>query len=249
MIFLVRHGERSDKVEKEKYQVEIKYDPNLTNHGTNQALATGLFIQEKVEEAAKFEILLSSKQKYFVISSPFLRCVQTAYHLINGLGKDAEIINEVIHIDDGLGEKMKSSYFDQDILPDLYIRKHSLAKIGKYVDYGLKDEWMKDGIKPLYPESKMAYISRITLAYRTLKKQIWKEIGYKDAIIIMVTHAIACEVILQDKKEFDSFKGNIGLCSVQQFYYNDPENNDDRCKVLLSQYHDHAIIEKKNINI
>ena len=110
-IILVRHGERSDDPEREvqsendSKDPDVKFDWHLTDKGSQQAFLTGKFIQENVIGQNKLKILPSDIK---IFSSPFLRWIQTASAIANGL--DSKIPN--ITIDDRLSEFLLKSWFD-----------------------------------------------------------------------------------------------------------------------------------------
>jgi broad specificity phosphatase PhoE len=109
-IILIRHGERSDDPERElrsdidSTEPEVKFDCHLTDKGMKQAVKTGEFIKESVIGQNRLKIKSCDIK---VFSSPFLRCVQTASGICQGLGfKIPEIT-----LDDRLGEFMMKSWF------------------------------------------------------------------------------------------------------------------------------------------
>jgi broad specificity phosphatase PhoE len=51
MIFLVRHGERSDDgLQHEEALLNDEFDPPLTHRGYRQSVQSGLFLKEKLQE-------------------------------------------------------------------------------------------------------------------------------------------------------------------------------------------------------
>ncbi len=82
MIFAVRHGERADDTNEngEEYKlIEKRFDPHLTQHGIKQSRKTGLKLNEVIKEANP------DIKGVYIISSPFLRCIMTAYNIIQTL--------------------------------------------------------------------------------------------------------------------------------------------------------------------
>ncbi len=89
-LILIRHGERLDdkynvsNEEKESTKVENKRDVPLSIRGKQMALETGRFLKTYLSK-----IGASCDVTYY--SSPYLRCLQTASGVINGLGLPGEI--------------------------------------------------------------------------------------------------------------------------------------------------------------
>jgi len=82
MIFFLRHGERADCVDfDELSKIEISVDPHLTELGKLQARYSAYELRKMTEDHIK------ENTKYFIISSPFLRCIQTASEIALALGK------------------------------------------------------------------------------------------------------------------------------------------------------------------
>lgn len=81
MLFVVRHGERADNIDKghPKYEpYEIADDPHLTKRGLEQAKAAGTKILSMMDGKKIMNIR--------VISSPFIRCLMTAQQIALVLG-------------------------------------------------------------------------------------------------------------------------------------------------------------------
>lgn len=100
-IFLYRHGERSDLAPLSR---QIPYtlfsDPPLTSLGHLQAEAASIYLLSQLPQNSSIKL----------ISSPFIRCLQT-------IEKLAQKINLPIHIQDIFGE-----FFDEDSSLNLYIK-------------------------------------------------------------------------------------------------------------------------------
>ena len=90
---VMRHGQREDEVNEDWYSLNPKrpYDPPLTEKGKAQARAAGK--------------VLAGRGVSVIVSSPFLRCLETAFEVIKGLeegGSDTQ--DTVLYVDYGLSE-------------------------------------------------------------------------------------------------------------------------------------------------
>ena len=101
LYFLVRHAERNDN--EAPGELKVKDDPTITEYGKHQASETAREIKKMIENYKK-EGLVDKDAKVIVLTSPFLRCIQSAYHIAQYFGKKA---NETIYIEDGLIEWQK----------------------------------------------------------------------------------------------------------------------------------------------
>ena len=113
MIFVVRHGERSDDVNVDKLDFkEWEFDPNLTLIGKKQANITGIEINNICE----------NEKKFVIVSSPFLRCIETAINISKSLPK---IYENTIFLQDSLGEWLYHKFFETNIIEkDLIFKKY-----------------------------------------------------------------------------------------------------------------------------
>ena len=118
MLYIVRHGERADLngTEEDKKNIRLKFDPNLTENGKLQAQTTGKFIDLNLESTYSKKGI---KYNVIIISSPFLRCLQTAANIAKNL---KNVQQKTIFIEDKIGEIMSSRWFEYNVNPDLYIR-------------------------------------------------------------------------------------------------------------------------------
>jgi broad specificity phosphatase PhoE len=76
LLFIVRHGERTDKVGLIP-RLHVK-DPELTEKGKKQAFEIGKIIQEKLRN----DYRIDNNKKVLIISSPFARTIQTAKQIL-----------------------------------------------------------------------------------------------------------------------------------------------------------------------
>ena len=123
MVYLIRHGERLDKIDLSWVKTaKNKDDPPLTNHGKRQSKDAGILLND-----------LRVNKKFIIISNPWKRCIQTAIEISKILNHGKNIKKVRIH--NGL-----TYVYEGDVEPFLKIRKSKY--VGTYLskEFGLDDE-------------------------------------------------------------------------------------------------------------
>ena len=96
-LIVLRHGERADADKSQEWKDPVyPYDPPLTVLGHEQAK----------EAAVRIHASLASTENVRVVCSPFLRCLQTATHIMDKLNitkiqiipQLCDVMNEYAHI-------------------------------------------------------------------------------------------------------------------------------------------------------
>jgi len=134
----------SENQESEKEpSINVGIDPPLTANGKQQAFHTGQYLRQKIHSTASIRIHCS----------PFMRCLQTADALLNGMeltNKDIEVREQLSELLIGcyneagaIDKLLINSYGKDDIIKDGYLSKAALSKI-KYD--------RSKGFKMVYPE-------------------------------------------------------------------------------------------------
>ncbi|WP_330202281.1 histidine phosphatase family protein [Cyanobacterium sp. Dongsha4] len=132
-LYLVRHGNRLDFVYPEWFNTAPrKYDPPLSEDGKIQAqqLAQRL-IKEKID---------------YIVSSPFLRAIQTA-HIV------AENLDLTIKLEAGLGEWHNQDWMSYP--PEIHPREE-LEEVYPRIDWNYSSL-----LTPIYPESETEMLTRM----------------------------------------------------------------------------------------
>ena len=106
-VWIIRHGNRIDFVDP-TWREKFGHDPHLSPNGVQQARATG---RRLIGEGIRH-----------VFASPFLRAVETAYHVADALDLD-------VKVEGGLSEWMKTEWFPQP--PALLSVDELAAKFGR----------------------------------------------------------------------------------------------------------------------
>lgn len=186
-IFMVRHGERLDKVEKYKdewknskrYKENYK-DPPLTIKGKNNSKLVG----EELKNIGFRKILCN---KGYIYSSPLTRCMETAISIIKGL--DCEI---KIRVEYGLAQTFKGDtiIFEGDQIVKKNYRCYRGKKYISYIDKNLlpKELYKKYGkyIDQSYQSIIEPHEMKLTTEYEYVKilLETLKEIIKNDSLII-----------------------------------------------------------------
>ncbi|CAG8754290.1 7201_t:CDS:1 [Cetraspora pellucida] len=85
-LFIIRHGERADLVDpKFRDTSPTPYDTPLTPKGKRQAKRTGAYIHDIQLETVVKDINYQRKVEYIIYTSPFLRTVETAIGIAEGI--------------------------------------------------------------------------------------------------------------------------------------------------------------------
>ena len=122
MIAILRHGEREDDSTNRKRRSTIGYDPSLSELGEEQARMTGRYISE--EYLSKENSHLRNNLK--IISSPFLRTLQTAVIIAR------EVKCQRIDVWDPICEELKEDIFDFFPLPHINFYLHGIKFISEH---------------------------------------------------------------------------------------------------------------------
>jgi broad specificity phosphatase PhoE len=85
--FLIRHGQRRDDQEG-RDKTNLKSDPDITEYGQIQSSETGRQIAKLVSKYI-IDGKLNSNVRVKLLTSPYLRCIKTAYGISKGLGSYA----------------------------------------------------------------------------------------------------------------------------------------------------------------
>lgn len=226
MIFGVRHGERGDCSKDEKDLVEMPYDPHLTKKGAIQAKIAGKEIQKRI---TAYEEKSGSKITPVIMCSPFLRTIQTAYHISTTLDNFFE---KTIYLDYHLSELMKE--FNEDPLPKLFSNLYEIQELEKYNLFFKKEKILlernpfqhPDLIYPQLGESDSDCNKRIAKWLELMPKLFFNKFDPKKYALIWISHAAVlagavCHYSPTDAAKNFSWK-NIGYCGIVEVLNEDP---------------------------
>lgn len=114
-LFALRHGERADRAPTNR-SCPLIFDPCLTEKGLIQAEQSAQKIFSELQENCKIHL----------VSSPFLRCIETA-------SKISSILNVPIFIEEGFGEFLFPWDFPFDPMELLHVRVKGTRELGKEI--------------------------------------------------------------------------------------------------------------------
>ncbi len=246
MILGVRHGERGDTTpnENEKKKVDLYFDPHLTEYGSLQAQMAAKEIQTKLnnfEQELRLKNLSSGKKIMpVIIASPFLRTIQTAYHITRNLDC---VYENTIFLQNEIAELLwDQQEFNVDPLPLLFSKTRPLDK---FLDFGL--DFMNSGLKlswnlfsnsefisPKYPEEIEEAQKRIACFLKNVAKIFFEKFKYNEYVLVWVSHqyCLASAAWFYTGLTPLSFPHSlIDLCGILDCRYTDPENNLNEFKI------------------
>jgi broad specificity phosphatase PhoE len=249
MIFAIRHGQRADDpLAKDLVPIELEFDPPLSKNGILQAKLTGIYMREMIER------MKGGPKKVIVLSSPFLRCIQTAINLADGL---ANFHKETIYICDEIAEIQKTKFFKKDVLPDLHFRQEKMdlkyfeLPDGRVINVKEKSFLKKSSSTTLYVKNAPMFPEAINDCFLRFKKarknitQKYLKKSLNDVIVILVTHSIGVQCLiheLEPEKEIPQ----IDYCSLTQINHKvDVNRREVSEEISLKNFIDHIKIKER----
>lgn len=156
VIWVARHGNRQDFVDPNWFDTaERPYDPGLSPDGIEQVRQLG----ERLTDISVSRI----------ISSPFLRAVQTAHHA-------AEALDQSIYLEPGLGEWLNPDWFEA--MPDI---RDNDTLVQQFDRVDLSHE---PCLMPSFPETRDEAFERVGRTAACLAER------YADDTLLLVGHGI-----------------------------------------------------------
>jgi broad specificity phosphatase PhoE len=218
IIFIVRHGERADMIENIalEYLKCGKYDTELTSLGKTDAMKVGEMIRKYLKTA---ENNTGHNKEFFltpnstkIISSPFVRTLMTANHLIQGL--DVQL---PITIENGISEHLNKKWYPDPPEKFLVYLKEKESKERLYLNSQIREQEFSQGFvtkMPKHPETHAESFERLHESFKMLIRHYLEFQDYK--ILIMVTHFYPLQVF---SKIFHSEDEEIPLEYCLTFAY------------------------------
>jgi broad specificity phosphatase PhoE len=237
MIFVVRHGERADFAGAEdKKLITLEFDPPLTALGCRQAEVTGKEVSRLLKQA-NFK-----PRRFIFVTSPYLRCVQTSIHMAEGL-EGGEIFENTLFLQDPLGEFFHRTWFDRNVLSELFVRKRPeefLKLCPLYEKRKIKESFIEEAdlLQPKYPEDFNDYYKRVDFCFRNIRDYYFEKFDPKQDVLIIVSHGYAIQVVLENFGALQKLNA-VEYCCINQFYYEDVNRDRDQPKQLVVCGNDH----------
>lgn len=158
-LFIVRHGERADRHPSAR-TYQVTFDPCLTEKGVQQSERTAEYLESLIGQATSVHI----------VSSPFLRCIETAEKL-------AVRVSLPVHIEEGFGEYMYEEDFSSDPFDHL---AYTVARAQTGV--GVKLIENPHVLRPVFPESFDEVFARSRRAWELYLPLV------KEDVLVLFTH-------------------------------------------------------------
>ena len=220
ILILIRHGERADQpLGKEKHKPKCGIcDPELTENGVLQSFKSANIL---LKELSKLGIKNLDTNLVNIRSSPYMRTLQTAVHLIKGIKNSLKISNDQnqlnkIYIDYGLREQLKKKKnYEEDFLNFLSNEKFTdLDKEFKNVTFINED---KQNEFSFDKEKTIEIFKRCrNYLYVDLQQKINKK--YNDAkIFILITHSGPMQLYLYNLNYRGMVESDYIYCG--QFFF------------------------------
>merc|ERR1711976_210009 len=199
LYILLRHSERADQVHGEENRIIDEEDPGITKNGENIAYYTGKLIQDLIRKI-KIAMLCGKDAVPVIVSSNYLRCLQTSKNIIKGL-KDSgvDVYKNAIFMEEGWMERQDD-------------KKYKGAK-----------EWVKLVIEKMTQEQRNEFLGDIKLVknqimyyekYEDLRRKAYDKGGYR----WMTLYQNMPEIAYLNRKKFIFVVVSQG-CSLETFAY------------------------------
>lgn len=213
-IYLIRHGEREDEAKNshsEEFETILDTrdkNTNLTEKGDYQSFLTGRIIHMN---HLPHPLSIPKEDFIFVLSSPYVRCVQSAIYLSAALKlNERKIYKNKIFIVDNLKEyQNEKNFVGNKILEKAYTELK--------IPFRLKLEKLKIGpdVKKEVEDAPKSYI-RVREFLEVIKNKELKIKGIKPKYIICLTHAFfLLNTMLQYGKVMEA-NSPIDYCSLNK---------------------------------
>jgi broad specificity phosphatase PhoE len=241
-VFLVRHGERADNAGlEEQTKIKLDFDPHLTELGKIQASYAGKEIRKLIFEGNP----KGKKKTCLFVSSPFLRCIQTAYHASTVFDEN-EIYEGKIFLDNSICELLTKQFFTSPPLEQIFARtrKEELKTIvTKKIQDGIVEN--EHACTPSYPET-LYDIMKKHDKFMALLEKINKDVKTDDELVIIAfTHGYGVQGVLEGIEQFDFTKG-VEYTSITHFEY---DKDTKKLTAIKVQEHGHLEdAEKEYLN-
>ena len=200
LFFILRHGERADSAETERTYL-YSHDPCLTEKGLEQAEFSAKRIFQEIQKFPDNPIV-------HIVSSPFLRCVETA-------SKIALKLNLPIFIEEGFGELLTPRLYSEFSLDLLTVRTNPLQ-----VEESLGVKIIENNhiLRPKYPDKWPKSRKRV--------RYVWDEYLKKFEnvnVFIVVTHLFVVDKIYEywineDRRDEDKGYCKLGIGRLNENY-------------------------------
>lgn len=171
LLFALRHGERADRAPCVRPCL-LQFDPCLTEKGLVQAQ----------ESAQKISEMIPPNKSVHIVSSPFLRCIETA-------SKIALMYQRPVHIEEGFGEFLFACDFDFDPMDRLNIKTQG----ARYLENELGVQIIENNhiTRSKYPEGYHQGKLRIQNVWNQYLKTV------REDVCIVVSHLFVIETLTE----------------------------------------------------
>lgn len=226
-LFYINHSPACDEYDITNQEKHIErglngMDSPLTAFGKEIAFKTGQELRQML-----LSVNFTGKKKFIVISSPYLKCIQTSKSLIDGIGKDLLKHNH-LYVEEGFegryskeANKAESTRWQRTFNRFEYDQELKTEFMGDMTfskNEQLNYEDKIHNINPKWMEKANGVRSRTLKAIKNTQKRINKLPEFEDTMVIIVSHKYHKDIFENITKEkLDKVKScSINLIKVSK---------------------------------
>ncbi|CAG8694867.1 11783_t:CDS:1, partial [Racocetra fulgida] len=230
-LFIIRHGERVDLVDPNFiYTSPTPYDTPLTPKGKRQAKRTGAYIHDIQLETVK-DINHQRKVEYIIYTSPFLRTVETAIGIAEGISSNQPNL-PIDSLRFRIEPALADWHYHKKAIPNSIIdsRVKELCLLNQQYQDSEQDqqqsqlcfkvdfEYAPIATKlPVHPEGIMDALARCSNAFEKITDPFMERLcqdPLKDIVLILVTHGWCFNAIQNACSKGSSSWFDVRYCAV-----------------------------------